>query len=214
MDSLIQITKNTINGAEINSVNAREIYDYLGLAKGQFSRWIKTAIEKYDFIQNEDFLSIDTDVEGAKDYIVTLDMAKELCMVSNTEKGKEARKYFIEFEKQGKTLINQQSQEIRLLQGMLNTISKMDNRVTELEQTRRLENWQELALIEAKNKKVYSIAEKHDLSNDKEMIRKLHSRVWKCLKKRFNVPRYNEIPAIYFNQAKTTINNLSFKDLL
>ena len=51
MDSLIQITKNTINGAEINSVNAREIYDYLGLAKGQFSRWIKTAIEKYDFIQ-------------------------------------------------------------------------------------------------------------------------------------------------------------------
>ena len=214
MDSLIQITKNTINGAEINSVNAREIYDYLGLAKGQFSRWIKTAIEKYDFIQNEDFLSIDTDVEGVKDYIVTLDMAKELCMVSNTEKGKEARKYFIEFEKQGKTLINQQSQEIRLLQGMLNTISKMDNRVTELEQTRRLENWQELALIEAKNKKVYSIAEKHDLSNDKEMIRKLHSRVWKCLKKRFNVPRYNEIPAIYFNQAKTTVNNLSFKDLL
>ena len=214
MDSLIQITKNNINGSEINSVNAREIYDYLGLAKGQFSRWIKTAIEKYDFIQNEDFLSIDTDVEGVKDYIVTLDMAKELCMVSNTEKGKEARKYFIEFEKQGKTLINQQSQEIRLLQGMLNTISKMDNRVTELEQTRRLENWQELALIEAKNKKVYSIAEKHDLSNDKEMIRKLHSRVWKCLKKRFNVPRYNEIPAIYFNQAKTTISNLSFKDLL
>ena len=210
----IQITKGIINNTEINSVNAREIYDYLGLAKGQFSRWIKTAIEKYDFIQNEDFLSIDTDVEGVKDYIVTLDMAKELCMVSITEKGKEARKYFIEFEKQGKTLINQQSQEIRLLQGMLNTISKMDNRVTELEQTRRLENWQELALIEAKNKKVYSIAEKHDLSNDKEMIRKLHSRVWKCLKKRFNVPRYNEIPAIYFNQAKTTISNLSFKDLL
>lgn len=214
MNNIIKITKNTINGAEINSVNAREIYDYLGLAKGQFSRWIKTAIEKYDFIQNEDFLSIDTDVEGVKDYIVTLDMAKELCMVSNTEKGKEARKYFIELEKQGKTLINQQSQEIRLLQGMLNTISKMDNRVTELEQTRRLENWQELALIEAKNKKVYSIAEKHDLSNDKEMIRKLHSRVWKCLKKRFNVPRYNEIPSIYFNEAKTTISNLSFKDLL
>lgn len=214
MDSLIQITKSIINNTELNSVNAREIYDYLGLAKGQFSRWIKTAIEKYDFIQNEDFLSIDTDVEGVKDYIVTLDMAKELCMVSNTEKGKETRKYFIEFEKQGKNLINQQSQEIQLLQGMLNTISKMDNRVTELEQTRRLENWQELALIEAKNKKVYSIAEKHDLSNDKEMIRKLHSRVWKCLKKRFNVPRYNEIPAIYFNQAKTTINNLSFKDLL
>ena len=214
MNDLIKITKSIINNTELNSVNAREIYDYLGLAKGQFSRWIKSAIDKYDFIENEDYITIDMNVEGTKDYIVTLDMAKELCMVSNTEKGKETRKYFIEFEKQGKTLINQQSQEIQLLQGMLNTISKMDNRVTELEQTRRLENWQELALIEAKNKKVYSIAEKHDLSNDKEMVRKLHSRVWKCLKKRFNVPRYNEIPAIYFNEAKLTIDNLSFKDLL
>mgnify|MGYP001000780594 FL=1 len=76
MDSLIQITKNTINGSEINSVNARETYDYLGLAKGQFSRWIKSAIEKYDFVQNEDYITIDTNVEGIKDYIVSLDMAK------------------------------------------------------------------------------------------------------------------------------------------
>ena len=215
MDSLIQISKNTINGAETNSVNAREIHKYLEV-KTKFADWIKRAIEKYDFIENQDYaiLKNGNGNNAYIDYIVVLDMAKELAMLENNPKGKEARKYFIEFEKQGKTLINQQSQEIRLLQGMLNTISKMDNRVTELEQTRRLENWQELALIEAKNKKVYSIAEKHDLSNDKEMIRKLHSRVWKCLKKRFNVPRYNEIPAIYFNQAKTTISNLSFKDLL
>ena len=212
MDSLIQITKNTINGVEvINSVNAREIHNYLGV-KTRFNDWINRAIEKYDFIENIDYSILSNG--NSKDFVVTLDMAKELAMLENNPKGKETRKYFIEFEKQGKSLINQQSQEIQLLQGMLNTISKMDNRVTELEQTRRLENWQELALIEAKNKKVYSIAEKHDLSNDKEMIRKLHSRVWKCLKKRFNVPRYNEIPAIYFNEAKTTISNLSFKDLL
>lgn len=215
MDSLIQITKNTINGAEINSVNAREIHKYLEV-KTKFADWIKRAIDKYDFIENQDYaiLKNGNGNNAYIDYIVALDMAKELAMLENNPKGKETRKYFIEFEKQGKALINQQSQEIQLLQGMLNTISKMDNRVTELEQTRRLENWQELALIEAKNKKVYSIVEKHDLSNDKEMIRKLHSRVWKCLKKRFNVPRYNEIPAIYFNEAKTTISNLSFKDLL
>ena len=215
MDSLIQITKSIINNTEINSVNAREIHKYLEV-KTKFADWIKRAIEKYDFIENQDYaiLKNGNGNNAYIDYIVVLDMAKELAMLENNPKGKETRKYFIEFEKQGKALINQQSQEIQLLQGMLNTISKMDNRVTELEQTRRLENWQELALIEAKNKKVYSIAEKHDLSNDKEMIRKLHSRVWKCLKKRFNVPRYNEIPAIYFNQAKTTISNLSFKDLL
>lgn len=215
MNSLIQITKNTINGAEINSVNAREIHEFLEV-KTKFADWIKRAIEKYDFIENQDF-TILKNGNGSNafiDYIVTLEMGKELAMLENNPKGKEIRKEFIDFELKGKTLINQQSQEIQILQGMLNTISKMDNRVTELEQTRRLENWQELALQDSKNKKVYSIAEKHDLINDKEMIRKLHSRVWKCLKKRFNVPRYNEIPSIYFNEAKATINNLSLSDLL
>lgn len=215
MNYLIQITKNTINGAEINSVNAREIHEYLKV-KTKFADWIKRAIEKYDFVENKDF-SILKNGNGTNafiDYIVTLEMGKELAMLENNPKGKEIRKEFIDFEVKGKTLINQQSQEIQLLQGMLNTITKMDNRVTELEQTRRLENWQELALHDSKNKKVYSIAEKHDLINDKEMIRKLHSRVWKCLKKRFNVPRYNEIPSIYFNEAKATINNLSLSDLL
>lgn len=215
MNDLIKIEKYSINGAEVNSVNAREIHEYLEV-KTKFADWIKRAISKYDFAENEDF-TILKNGNGANafiDYVVTLDMAKELAMLENNPKGKETRKYFINFEKQGKQLIQQQSQEIQLLQGMLNTISKMDNRVTELEQTRRLENWQELALQDAKNKKVYSIAEKHDLINDKEMIRKLHSRVWKNLKKRFNVPRYNEIPSIYFDEAKATINNLNLSDLI
>ena len=215
MNSLIQITKNIINGVEINSINAREIHEYLKV-KTKFADWIKRAIEKYDFVENKDF-SILKNGNGTNafiDYIVTLEMGKELAMLENNPKGKEIRKQFIDFELKGKSLIQQQSQEIQLLQGMLNTITKMDNRVTELEQTRRLENWQELALHDSKNKKVYSIAEKHDLINDKEMIRKLHSRVWKYLKKRFNVPRYNEIPSIYFNEAKATINNLSLSDLL
>lgn len=215
MNDLIKITKNKINGSEINSVNARELYHKLGLAKSQYARWIRSNLLE-QFTINEDYIEVRHDVEGIDVYnhLVTLDTAKHLCMLSKTDKAMEFRKYFINFEKEAKTLINQQSQEIQLLQGMLNTISKMDNRVTELEQTRRLENWQELALQDSKNKKVYSIAEKHDLLNDKEMIRKLHSRVWKCLKKRFNVPRYNEIPAIYFNEAKATINNLTLGDLL
>lgn len=211
----IQITKSIINNTEINSVNARELYHKLGLAKSQYARWIRSNLLE-QFTINEDYIEVRHDVEGIDVYnhLVTLDTAKHLCMLSKTDKAMEFRKYFINFEKEAKTLINQQSQEIQLLQGMLNTISKMDNRVTDLEQTRRLENWQELALQDSKNKKVYSIAEKHDLINDKEMIRKLHSRAWKCPKKRFNVPRYNEIPSIYFNEAKATINNLSLSDLL
>lgn len=214
MNDLIKITKQIIGSETINSVNARETYEYLGLAKGQFSRWIKSAIEKYDFIENEDYITIDTNVEGVKEYIVSLDVAKELCLVSNTPKGKETRKYFIQFEKQGKEIIKSQSLQIQLMQEAINQLSIMDNRVTELEQTRRLENWQELALHDAKNKKVYSIAEKHDLLNDKEMIRKLHSRVWKSLKKKFNIPRFNELPSLKFSDGINHINKLNLSDLI
>ena len=129
MNDLIQINKTTINAAEVNSVNAREIYDYLGLAKGQFSRWIKSAIEKYDFIQNEDYLTVDMDVEGVKDYIVTLDMAKELCMVSNTEKGKEVRRYFIQIEKEA----NKPMTIEQLLQENVKVIGQLQNKVITLQ---------------------------------------------------------------------------------
>lgn len=97
---------------------------------------------------------------------------------------------------------------------MLNTISKMDNRVTELEQTRILENWQELALHDAKNKKVYELAENHGFKDDKAMISKVHNRIWKALKTKFNIPRYNELPCLKFDDGIAFINNLTLGAIL
>jgi len=108
MKELVKITKQQIGTTEVNSVNARDVHEYLEV-KTAFSNWIKRAIEKYDFLDNTDYVK----VTGAKngnsqfsglqeriDYIVTLDMAKELAMLENNPKGKEIRKYFIECEKE------------------------------------------------------------------------------------------------------------------
>ena len=103
MNELIQISKVNINGAEVNSVNSRDIYDYLKIGR-HYADWIKSSIDKYGFEDNLDF-TIHKFVIGKNtqlDYIVTLDMAKELCMVSNTDKGKEVRRYFIHVEKESK----------------------------------------------------------------------------------------------------------------
>ena len=209
--TFIKIEKSIFDGISINSVNAREIHEYLGV-KTRFNDWINRAIEKYDFIENIDYSILSNG--NSKDFVVTLDMAKELAMLENNPKGKEIRKYFIYFEQKAKEVIANQSSEIQLLQGMLNTLSKMDTRVSQLESSKRLENWQEKELHDLKNKKVYELAKKHDLTNDNEMIRKLHSRVWKAVKNRFNLPRYNELPILKFDEAKALINSLTLGDLV
>ena len=105
MNQIITIQKSVIGAESVNSVNARELHSNIE-SKQEFSAWIKNRIEKYDFKENDDFVSFDKVIKreiGAttvKDYIITLDMAKELAMVENTPKGREVRKYFIECEKQ------------------------------------------------------------------------------------------------------------------
>ncbi len=82
-------------------VSARELHIFLE-SKQDYSTWIKNRIEKYDFTENEDFSIILWKSSGGRprtDYILKLDMAKELAMVENNLKGREARRYFIECEK-------------------------------------------------------------------------------------------------------------------
>jgi phage anti-repressor protein len=75
-----------------------------------FTDWIKNKIEKYGFIEGEDFYSILSKTpEGgrpATEYLLTIDMGKELAMVENNEKGRQVRKYFIECERRAKELLN------------------------------------------------------------------------------------------------------------
>lgn len=105
MKDIINIERTKINGAETNSVNSRELYEKLGLAKGQYTRWItKNLIDDGFFIQDEDFIGVRQDVEGniVSSFIITIDTAKHLSMMSRTKKGKEIRDYFIQVEKDSK----------------------------------------------------------------------------------------------------------------
>lgn len=84
-------------------VNARDLYKGLEV-KRRFSAWWEQNSKGFE--ENEDFTSVLTSTvvaNGARkpiqDYLVTIDMAKELCMMSKTEKGKEVRQYFIRVEK-------------------------------------------------------------------------------------------------------------------
>ncbi|MGO5073872.1 antA/AntB antirepressor family protein [Clostridium sporogenes] len=105
MNELIKITTNE-DGERL--VSARDLHKTLGIAK-RFSAWIETYIKEnneYGFIENIDFTSVLSGTvvnNGAtreiNDYAITLDMAKEISMLTKTQKGKEIRGYFINIEK-------------------------------------------------------------------------------------------------------------------
>ena len=107
MKELIKIQTNEVGE---NCVSARELHEGLG-NKRQFTDWIKQRITRYSFEENIDYIKVSLVSQNCEiktgrggdtksvDYIITVDMAKELCMVENNELGRKFRKYFIEAEK-------------------------------------------------------------------------------------------------------------------
>ena len=88
----------------IQAVSARELYKGLEITD-RFNRWFDSLL-KYGFIENEDFTGVKTSTlvnNGAKreidDYIISLDMAKQICMLQRSEIGKSYRNYLIRLEK-------------------------------------------------------------------------------------------------------------------
>ncbi|MFP0271459.1 antA/AntB antirepressor family protein [Acinetobacter baumannii] len=103
-DQVLDLVEVDIGGNRQFAVDARSLHLFLE-SKRKFSDWIKSRLIKYGFIENEDFILASQNCEAKhgghnkSDYYLTLDVAKELSMVENNDKGREARRYFIRCEK-------------------------------------------------------------------------------------------------------------------
>ncbi|EFL6894521.1 phage antirepressor Ant [Campylobacter coli] len=93
--------------------NVKNLFYFLEIDT-KFADWINRRINHYDFIENQDYIIelVYTKGRPRKEYYVTLDMAKELCMVENNEKGRQARRYFIECEKRLKNLEQEKMEKL------------------------------------------------------------------------------------------------------
>ena len=114
---LIKIDSSFIGSEAVKTVNARDLHAFLEVGK-DFSTWIKDRIAQFGFVENVDYVQVPDfidpqnrgttksmtydGVKTAKEYALTLDMAKELSMVERNAKGKQARQYFIECERRAK----------------------------------------------------------------------------------------------------------------
>lgn len=102
--SMNDLVKINYDNADKPTVSGRELYDALGV-KTAYKDWFPRMCE-YGFSEGEDycsFLSNRSDGLPGKprtDHQLTIPMAKEICMLQRTEKGREIRRYFISVEEQ------------------------------------------------------------------------------------------------------------------
>lgn len=151
MQELIRIDRNE-QGSEV--VSARELYDFLG-TKTEFSKWCNRMFE-YGFEEGKDYSLVkigERYAHNKTDYALTLDTAKEIAMLQRSEKGKQARQYFIECERIAKEKISkplspaeQLLANAQLLVNLERKQNEIDDRLKAIKDTR---NEATKALLEA-----------------------------------------------------------------
>ena len=136
MNNLLKIE---VNSNQEQTVSGRELYAFLGIAE-RFSKWWDRMIG-YGFTENIDFTSVQKSTvvnNGAEkpiiDHIMKLDMAKELCMLARNDKGKQARQYFLEVEREWNSPEKVMARALMLAEAKLNEVKAFADK-----QTKKLE---------------------------------------------------------------------------
>lgn len=107
--ALVPVFTGVLQDQSAQLCDARTLHTFMAVLR-DFSSWVKGRIRKFGFIEGVDFIAVKNlsspDLVNSKsraqtliDYHLTMDMAKELAMVENNPKGREARRYFIDCEK-------------------------------------------------------------------------------------------------------------------
>lgn len=123
---------------DTQTVSARELYDQLEISK-RFSAWFET--NSQGFVEGEDFTSVlkGTEVQNnggiqvreLQDYNLTVDMAKHLCLMSRTEKGKQCRQYLIDLEKAWNTPEQVMARALKIANRTIDSLKKHNAKLVE-----------------------------------------------------------------------------------
>lgn len=157
------------NNLKKKYINARELHQLLE-NKRKFADWIKQRIEQYGFIENSEYMSFSQFCEKPKggrpvnEYYITINMAKELCMVENNEIGKKLRRYFIETEKRYRQIIQNPNNIFDFMRLALDQIEMNENKIDKVEAI-AIEN-----KLELKNLKQYATNEINEIKSKIDVI--------------------------------------------
>jgi len=199
-------------------VTLKEITDLLGIEHNKAIKKVEKlteepsfgTVEKIATVYNTRGQTVDTYLLNKKQAIATaakLDNSMLMKVINHVET--------LEKKNNSNALVNlaKQRELITALstaqQMTMDVVQDHEDRLDEIERTRRMEAWQEYNLVREKNKKVYEIA-----GDDKAFANKLHRKVWQLFKKKFSLPRYAELPAVKYEQGIEFIRSLTLADMV
>ena len=215
MNEIIKINSN-------NTVSARELHEFLKI-ETRFDIWFNR-MKEYGFVEKVDYEKIVSKVHVQKrtrtyeqvDYEITLDMAKEISMIQRSEKGKQARTYFINCEKKLKEVVKK---PLTTLEQLKLHYLALDEQNKELKQVKAdvtdLKNNMPLFNIECKDLQqavrakgcavLGGYGSKAYKSNS--IRQKVYTDIQHQLKREFGVTRYEAIKRQYLATARMIVEN-------
>lgn len=217
-NELIKIAKDE-NGNSV--VSGRDLHEFLEV-NTQYTIWFER-MKEYGFVENTDFVALNQKrltAQGNKvaytDHALTLDMAKEISMIQRTEKGKQARQYFIEVEKAFKEQYRlPQTPEEKLALTMEVTtrinkrLGKVEEKIIEIENKQEINSDQRYKLWVTRNRKAVEVlgGKESDAYQDKSLTRKVFRALERDLKDNFTISRYEDLRRDEFDSAIKFIEN-------
>lgn len=116
--------------SEQPTVSARELHEGLEISE-RFQSWFNRQLQ-YGFEENTDYVGCKEFNTLARqelqDYKISIDMAKQICMIQRTEKGKQYRQYFIDLEKAWNTPEQVMARALKIANNEIDKL-KADNKV-------------------------------------------------------------------------------------
>lgn len=198
-----ELLKIEVNENQEPIISGRMLHEFLEV-KTAYKDWFPRMVE-YGFVEGQDFCSILSESTGgrrATDHAIKLDMAKELAMIQRNEKGKQARQYFIQIEKEWNSpdkvmarallvaqktidsknlMIEQQNKEIKIKSQIISELKPKADYTDRILQSKGLVNINQIAKdyglsARAMNKILYDEGVQYKQGNQWLLYKKYHDK--------------------------------------
>lgn len=130
-----ELLKIEVNEEQEPCISGRELHEFLE-SKEPYTQWFDRMkeygfAESVDFSVFQNFVNDDTAFGGKRkltNHMLKIDMAKEIAMIQRSEKGKQARQYFIEVEKEYNSPEKIMARALRIADETINNL-RIENKV-------------------------------------------------------------------------------------